>query len=532
MRCSRFALQFILYAFVLALIVSRSMSAVISHDENQFISAGQFLADHRLFPYLDYPYTHMPYGVAFYAAAVSLTSYDYLAGRLLSSVVWLIGILVLVSLTRLVRGRPASPFADPPPFPQLLWEFALVLVLLYHPVGSYVLTAALNHSFATLFSLVALLFFVRSTRPSAFAYSDAFRSGLFVSLAAFTRFNYASLIVVLLILWLLHSLLFRASPPVQVVGRFLLGVFIAAIPALALLVLSPAHFYYGNLVYIRLNTIYYEGLLYRSGMDLIPKFLGFALGLLQRPIDWILYGILVGFAALSLIRVVRRRCLWDLGLFATAGFAFVLWLTAYAPTPAMTQYFFAPLPFLLVLVAWFMTELRRPTTITYLVAFVALLVALFTSTQIKNPLAELSSLSKPSTWTPIEVHEFALSLKQYVPDGYVLSLLPMVPLEAGYNAYPFAATGPFSWRTSLLLTAQRRAQYGVVSPNELPALLAISPPAAVLTGFEAPNAGFGPQDKGGLETPLSDYASAHGYQRFELLPRFLEHPLILWVRPH
>ncbi len=82
-----------------------------------------------------------------------------------------------------------------------------------------------------------------------------------------------------------------------------------------------------------------------------------------------------------------------------------------------------------------------------------------------------------------------------------------------------------------MLSAQRRVQYGVTSPDELPAALAATPPDAILTGFEAPNAGFGFQDKGGLETPLTDYAVQHDYQRIQLAPSFLEHPIILWVRP-
>lgn len=531
MRPFKFALQFIFYALILALLVSRSMSAAISHDENQFIAAGQFLADHGRLPYVDYPYTHMPYAVAIYAVTASLTSYDYLAGRLLTSVVWLICCLVIVALTRLVRGRPTSPFADPPPVLEQLWEFALVLVVLYHPVAAFVLAPALNHSFATLFSLLALLFFLRASRPGAFSYRDPLYSGIAVSLAAWTRFNYASLLAVLFILWLLHSLVFRASQPLKTVSRYILGAGVAALPALGLVVAAPSHFYYGNLVYIRLNTIYYEGLLYRSGMDVIPKFRGFLLGVSQRPIDWLLYGALVVLSVLSLIRGVRRRSLLDLGVFATAGFSFVLWLTAYAPTPALTQYFFAPLPFLLVLFAWVMLELRRPEPRTYLVSLLLILVALFTSAQPQNPIRELARLSKPSSWTPIEVHDFAFSLKQYVPPGAVLTLLPMVPLEAGYDSYGFTATGPFSWRTSLLLTAQRRAQYGVTSPNELPQLLAATPPVAILTGFEAPNAGFERQDIGGLEIPLMDYALQHGYRRLQLTPSFLEHPLILWVRP-
>jgi hypothetical protein len=531
MRPFKFVFQFIFYALILALLVSRSVSAVISHDENQFISTGQFLADHGLLPYVDYPYTHMPYAVAIYAVTASVTSYDYLAGRLLTSVVWLLCFLVIVSLTRIVRDRPASPFAEPPPVPELLWEFALVLALLYHPVAAYVLSPALNHSFATFFSLLALLFFVRASRLDTFSYRDPLHSGIAVSLAAWTRFNYASLLLILFVVWLLHSLVFRASRPVKTVSRYILGVLVAAVPVLALLIAAPAHFYYGNLVYIRLNTIYYEGLLYRSGMDLIPKFRGFLLGVSQRPIDWLLYGALVVLSVLSLIRVIRRPSLLDLGLFATAGFSFVLWLTAYAPTPALTQYFFAPLPFMLVLFAWGMLELRRFVPRTYLVSLPVLLLAIYTSTHLQNPISELARLSQPSSWTPIEVHDFSVSLRQYVPPGAVLSLLPMVPLEAGYDAYPFAATGPFSWRTSLLLTAPRRAQYGVTSPNELPAVLAAAPPAAILTGFEAPNAGFQRQDLGGLETPLMDYAVQHDYRRIQLAPRFLEHPLILWVRP-
>ena len=531
MRSFKFTVQVIFYSLILALLVSRSMSAVISHDENQFIAAGQFLADHGLLPYVNYPYTHMPYGIVFYALAAGLTSYDYLAGRLLSSVVWLLCFLVIIALARTVRGRPASPLSDLPPFPELLLEFALVLVLVYHPVAAYVLTAALNNSFATLFSLLALLFFIRASRPASFSYRDPLYSGIAVSLASWTRFNYASLVIVLFILWLLPSLLFRASQPLKTICRYILGVAIAALPALALLVAAPSHFYYGNLVYIRLNTIYYEGLLYRSGMDLIPKFRGFLLGVSQRPIDWLLYGVLVALSVLSVIRLIRRRSLSDLGMFATAGFSFVLWLTAYAPSPALTQYFFAPIPFLLVLVAWAIFELARFVPRPYLLVLPVLLIAILTSAQPQNPITELARLSQPSSWTPIEVHDFAWTLRQYVPPGAVLTLLPMVPLEAGYDAYPFTATGPFSWRTSLLLTAQRRAQYGVTSPNELPQLLAVTPPVAILTGFEAPNAGFERQDLGGLETPLVDYALQHGYRRMQLTPSFLEHPLILWVRP-
>jgi hypothetical protein len=134
------------------------------------------------------------------------------------------------------------------------------------------------------------------------------------------------------------------------------------------------------------------------------------------------------------------------------------------------------------------------------------------------------------TWglTPVQVHEFAESLKGHVPRGRMLALMSMIPSEAGFDSYGFTATGPFSWRTSLLMTPARRADYGVTSPEELPGLLDGSPPDGILTGFEAPNAGFKLGDLGGLETPFVEYAEGHSYEPVSLSPAFLEHAIILW----
>ena len=44
------AVQVVFYLAILALIVSRSVTATISHDENQFITPGQLLATQGLVP--------------------------------------------------------------------------------------------------------------------------------------------------------------------------------------------------------------------------------------------------------------------------------------------------------------------------------------------------------------------------------------------------------------------------------------------------------------------------------------------------
>ena len=131
----------------------------------------------------------------------------------------------------------------------------------------------------------------------------------------------------------------------------------------------------------------------------------------------------------------------------------------------------------------------------------------------------------------MQVHELATNIRQLVPEGRVLGLESMVPLEAGLDAYPFTATGPFSWRTSLLLTPERRAEYQVTSPDELTALLKTTPPDAILVGFEEPNPGFERKDMGGLETPFSEFAANNGYRAERLEAPFWPRGLTLWVRP-
>ena len=161
-----------------------------------------------------------------------------------------------------------------------------------------------------------------------------------------------------------------------------------------------------------------------------------------------------------------------------------------------------------------------------------MIFALDPKLMISNPLDGLKYLSNPAQSTPIQVHDFGEEIKQYVPKGRILTLIPMIPLEAGYDIYPFTASGPFIWRTSLLLTSQRRTKYGVISPEELPAILKQDPPDGILTGFEDPNAGFIRNDPGTLETPFVNYAKENDYTPISLNASFIGHPIILWVRPN
>lgn len=530
MKTVRFVLQLVFYLFVLGNLLSRTVTAVISHDENQFIAPGQMLAYQGWLPYRDYPYTHMPYAVPLYAMAAALSPYDLLAGRLLGTLVWVACIVLMIAIVRLIGRSVGASLDGWKSLLPLFAEFVLVFVFLYDPNSSYVLGAALNHSFATLFSLLALFLFFRGLHGVTSPRAAAVGSGACIALAAFTRFNYASLLVVLLALWLIHIATAPKPRPFRLLLPFAAGVLIASLPALALIALAPAQFYFGNIVYIRLNTLYYEGLLFRQTMDLGSKVTTFLNGILHSPIDLVLYLGLLGLGVLCILRFLRTRSLAALSGFSVAVFAATMFLTAFSPTPTQAHYFFAPLPFMLVLVGLFAWELYERSPAVYAASFVALLLALVASVSIPNLLPQFAELLHPSDWTPVEEHAFAEGLRTIVPPGRILSLLPMSTMEAGYAPYAFTATGPFAWRTSLLLSHARRLYYEDVSPEELPALLDASPPVAILTGFEAPNAGFDLGDVGGLETPFGDYAKANRYVPVPFSPPFPGHTVTLWLK--
>ena len=477
-------LQGLFYSLVFALLLSRAVTSGVSHDENQFIAAGQLLADHGLLPYRDYPYTHMPYGVFLYALTARISPYDYLAGRILGAIIWLACIVLIIMLTRLIGRDHGLPARSRQSALLLFGEFALVFIFLYHPISTYVLGAALNHSFATALSLTSLLFFVRTVEGISSWRRGAFMSGIFISLAAFTRFNFASLIIIFLFIWALYSFAVQPQLRFKVVLAFIAGVAIAASPAFVLLLLDPAGFYYANLVFIRLNTLYYEGILFRQNMDLAAKASSFLNSLLHSPIDFVLYSMLFLYGIICIVRFIRSRSPLALYGLTAAAFAGTLFITAFSPTPTQWHYFFAPLPFMLLLVALVAWELYQRSRVAYVLLFCGLLVALLSTIRLPNPTRQISRLLHPTDWIPLQVHAFGESLRGYVAGGEILTLMPMISLEAGFNAYAFTATGPFTWRTSLLLAPTRRADYGVISPEELPQILASSPPDGILTGFE------------------------------------------------
>ena len=133
------------------------------------------------------------------------------------------------------------------------------------------------------------------------------------------RFNFASLALVLLVCWLIFAIWLRQAQPGRLVSNYIVGGLVASAPALVLVALAPREFYYGNLVYIRLNTIYYQQLLHRSGMTLSLKLKDFAVNILAQPLDMLLYAVLLISLIMAVAGLFRRRSSEDVIRLGVAG---------------------------------------------------------------------------------------------------------------------------------------------------------------------------------------------------------------------
>ena len=87
----------------------------------------------------------------------------------------------------------------------------------------------------------------------------------------------------------------------------------------------------------------------------------------------------------------------------------------------------------------------------------------------------------------------------------MLTIESAVPLEAGLEIYPQYAVGRFIFLVQRFQSPELRRKFDMVGPQELPAMLANHPPAAVFSRIQAL-----PQDQ--ADEPLIDYAVQHHFR--------------------
>ncbi|MFL5733654.1 MAG: hypothetical protein ACJ78Q_10675 [Chloroflexia bacterium] len=497
-RILYYAAAVLFFAAVFLLLLSANMRKELSHDEHMYVAGGYLLARRLLIPYADLPYLQMPNLAFAYASILLGTSHLLLAARLFNTVCATLSAVILFAVT-------ASLFREAGYAARLTLGAGSALLLVANPIFLYSSGLAWNHDLPVLLALLAVAA-ISSAAGRANPYLLLGAAGVAVGLAVGTRLAFAP---ALLPLAAGAFFLPGATSPrrrLYRAGAFCLGVLGGLLPAIVVAALAPDRFSFDNLGYHRLSETYWRQLGNTRAMDL-PSKLGYLWDVVREPGT---LALAIGALLVAILAVITGRAkpavYFPLAL--AAGVALSLLVGALLPTPTWYQYYYAPLPFLVLAAAYTAAILyaraRTSRGRTALLAAFAVLVLAAGIPAIAS-YARLNPSLRVDDWVPSQVHALGEEIGQAVGRGKVLTLAPLFPLEGGAGIYEQMAAGPFTWRVAGQLPSEDRGRLGVVGGDDLEALLERDPPAGILTGFE-----------GGLEEPLVKYAQAHGYTARQL----------------
>lgn len=513
-----------LFALIALVLFSQAVNANVSHDEYQFIAGAQILRKSGLLPYIDYPFLHMPYMPVFYATVLWLGTNDFLTTRLLNEFSVFLSVFAVFLLV-------TSRFKAPNRFLLFLVGGLSAFLFVTNP-SLYVMDGrALNHGLPTLFALGAFFLYLYAPIKRSLA---LFLCGILVGLATGTRLSYAVLVIpFILAIWLDPTV--HRKDWTGLLMAFGAGIFLAVLPILVLFVIAPKPFIYGNFHYIALNTVYRRNFEHSHGMTLLGKLEAFFMFMASDPVNALLYLALIAFLVMAWIRFRERREPAVFALLFNGWFGIVLFAAAFSPTPLWQQYFFSPVPFLIIGIFWGISEFFSTRKKTVWLFTAALGAAFFLSQSFTRLILPLQQLQEPAKWTTTIMYDLSNQIASYIDcsdNCKVLTLVPILPLEADLETYPMFTVGSFSWRTAPLLTKERRAEYEIISYEDLNEFLMNDPPAAILTGLESNATTFNRDYRGDLEQPFVDYAVRNGYRQMTSFDKADDsaYDIILWMK--
>jgi 4-amino-4-deoxy-L-arabinose transferase-like glycosyltransferase len=489
---------------------ARSMCRDFDLDEHQFVAPPALLVQQGVRPYADYPYFHMPNLVYLYAGLVGWAPYRLLAARTLSALCGTATVLLLFAAGwRLLAG-----FRD-----RLRWLIPGGIALTFASSRLFTYTSgwAWNHDTAVLATLLACLLHIRGlhrARVGSFA-----AAGFLAGAAAGIRLSFALTFLVFVPSLLLSPSALTLRRRLTALGLAVLAACVALVPAFVHMAETPDAFFFGNLGYARLNTIFYRNVAEPSPIAL-PARLGHGVfTFVSDPSNAALLALFV----LAVLALVRKGRTWEsrhrspllllLGLLATLA------VGALGPAPAQYQYHYMLLPFLALATLYAVAAQGRERAARRrwgrLVLAGALLAA---ATGLPRWYWPVIYLPTPERWTTVQVHRAGEWVRAHVPAGArVLTIDPLVPLEGGVTVYPEYAVGRFVMHVGRYMTPAERQRFQMAWGEELDRRLAERPPDAILCSHRLLP----------LAVPLEQYASAHGFRPVETADGAYR----LWVRP-
>ncbi len=488
-----------------ALIYDRAMARPLLCDEHQFVASGALVAQKGLMPYVDFPYSHTPNMVFVYAGMYLVTDHLFLAARLFS-VVCAYGWLGLVFwfVFGLFRGQRNTV--------RFGLALASVGLLLADSLFIFTFGRAWNHDMSMLLALAAFVFHCRagpSKRPSR----CFFWSGFFIALAVGTRVQWAPSVAGFILAIAFHPEYGKGIKRKALFGAFFLGAIVGSLPTLVLFAMAPYELWWGTITKPYLAEEFMRTLRFARGFTLTEK-LAYAAEMFTKT----------GTAVICLLFLYFALRRWSKnvadGKAERFAFRFVLVLLPFVflppvlmIAPCWPQYYFAPMPFLLLgamlaLKLGSRPAVRRADMLLWLVALAIGAGAALGSYRDRNPVQRRwTEFDQRGAWAPAEARAQGLELREFVPSGKVLTLTPIFPLEAGLEIYKEFAIGEFSMNSSHLVTPEERRKLTVLAEEDFESRLKDDPPAGILVGTSAIRK---------LEGPLMRYAQEHGYESTRL----------------
>lgn len=522
-RVLRFIGISLFFLAIFILLLSKALNAELNHDEHQFVASGKLLADQFSFPYIDYPFHHMPNLVLIYALLFKLTNYSLLGARFLSVACATLSTGILFYITYQHFYYQDSLIRN-------LLAVACVILLISNPLFESVSGKAWNHDLPTLLILLSFAFLCRYDNQDI-STRKVFFSGILLGLAIGSRLSYATVIIPYIGAFLIFpSQQPRTSRYLHIIA-FSIGVSLGLLPSIVLFIANPKFFIFGNVIYPKLNPVYRNLLLHRSGMTITGKIIYFLTNVISSPLNMLLYLGLFVIMVTATVKSMLTKTSTNLSLVFAFGLSLFLLIGSFGPTPSWYQYYYAPIPFLILGIFFGFSTLfgKRRQSSRFLTIVLLLSVIILGSARMVS-FDDIKMMNHPNQLLTIQVHNFGMDIKSLLGEGKILTLAPIIPLEGGLEIYEAFTTGPFTWRTAFLLAEEKREEYGVISHLDLEGYLENNPPDAILVGFESKNDGFGFGDLGGLEKPLTRFAIQHGYEAVTISTEIITNEIILWVR--
>lgn len=502
-RSAALVLLAVLFITIIGIILFlANVNKDFGHDEHLYVAGGA-LVSKSFMPYKDFPYLHMPYLTFVYGVIFRYTHYLLLAARALSTIGGVLALAIVFTIAFKLKMLNHTN--------RLVIAVGSALLVFTSPLFIYTTGRAWNHDLSIFFALGAFLTYYLSVMKGD-GKTGPFLTGVLLGLAIGTRLSFAVIVPAFFL-----STLHPAVQTRQTVALWLAaGLGLSLAPLGLLLAFHPQQFVFDNFGFFLVSAEWTRITGFSSTMTLVGKYRAFRDTVLSDPGNLILgiTYVICGGALLSNRSLMSNlRANFGLSL-SMLILPFLLVGSLMITAGCCYQYFYVLVPFsalgIIFGIAALASEGRVSLGLRVLVLSV-LLSAVYAHPQYRRLLFGNST----EEWIPMKMHSMSHEIRNHVAHGRVLTLAPIIPLEAGLEIYPEFAPGPFAWRSAYLVPKERREKLGIVAPGDLNDLLNARPPQAILTGFE----------EAALEEPLIAYAQANGFKEV-----IITREVKLWLR--